>query len=175
VKQTTKLPPENKNSLSNKVVLKQKIGISSKVIVITPILLIILFIAEFNYYYVFVMIIFIPIFGFNYEYVINQDAKCHSRLKLFNLIIYSYAKNFVKPEYLSLMKQSYREGGSWIWHPFFTENIVVNSRFMLYTIKFFNGKLRDTVFKTSKKEEAIQKTNELSKLLNVRITNTLKT
>ena len=89
---------------------------------------------------------------------------------MFNLIIYGYAKNFIKPKYIALTNQSYKEGGSWIWFPFLSST----PKFKLYTIKFFNGSTRETVFKTSNKEEAIVKVTEISKFLNLKFHNTLK-
>ena len=89
-------------------------------------------------------------------------------MRIFNFKIYSYEKNFISPEYLSVVHQPYVDDNSWIY------DVFLDARFKLYTIKFFKGNKRETVFKTSSKEELIQKANELSRLLNVRINNTLK-
>ena len=125
----------------DRIVLKQNISIVLKIIFCSPIVFIILFLAEFNSYYLFFSFIFIPIFGFNYEYVIKDDTQCYAQWKLFNLIVYTYDKKFIKPKYISLTNQSYKEGGSWIWFPFFSST----PRFKLYTIKFFKG-TKPTVF-----------------------------
>lgn len=154
--------------MNNSVILKQKISLVSKSLVCSPLLYFILFLTEQKVWNFVLALIFIPIFGFNYQYVFLQNKTRFLELRVFNFKIYSYEKNFINPEYLSVVHQSYVDDSSrWMYDMF------LDVRFKLYTIKFFKGNNHETVFKTSNKEEVIQKTIELSKLLNVRINNTL--
>lgn len=152
-----------------KVILKQNISIVSKIIFCSPILFIVLFLTEFNGYFILFALIIVPIFGFNYEYVFKKHASYYC-MKVFNFKFFSNIKNFIKPEYISISNQSYKEGAGWMWDHF----IVTSAKFKLYTVKFYKGTNRETVFKTTNREEAILKAEQLSELFDVRIHNALK-
>lgn len=115
-------------------------------------------------------LIFIPIFGLNYEYVFLNDVKCKWVLKVFDFKIYHREKDFIFPEYIGVVHQSYVDAVHFSWYMLGSS---YNAKFKRYVIKFFNGKQRQTVFKTSNKEKVINKANDLSVLLNVRMLNTL--
>ncbi|WP_117880156.1 hypothetical protein [Aureibaculum luteum] len=89
---------------------------------------------------------------------------------MYRFPLFSRKKTLLYPNYISIVHQGYREAGGWMWYP----TVFGEVRYKLYVIKFFHGNKQDTVFKTSNKEEAIRKANELSKLLYVKIHNTLK-
>jgi len=166
VKQITNSSNEKDNIT---VVLKQKISSVSRALICAPLLYFLFTLIEMNIWNLILVIIFIPIFGFKYEYVFCRDRKSFLVLKLFKLVIYSKEKLFICPEYISLIHQSYIDKTDRIHYEY------INTKFKLYVVKFFKGKEHQTVFKTTNKEEAILKANELSVVLNVRINNTLKT
>jgi len=154
----------------DRIYLKQHIPVISRVIFSLPIFFMILLLSNFYTFYLFLLLIFLLVFGFNYEYIIVRNGSSLLVVKIFNKTILSIKKSFITPDYISLMYQSFYESSHFSWYP----NVFPDTKFKLYTIKFFKGNNRETVFKTDNKEEAIQKANMLSKLLNVRINNTLK-
>lgn len=153
------------------VVLIQRISIISIVIFHLPVLFFIFVLSFFNTYFVLLILLCVPILGLSYEYVIEKSFSNKIVFKTFNFSFFSRKKLILYPGYISLVHQIYKDGTGWSWFP----AVFGDAKFKLYTIKFFKGKEHQTVFKTPNKEDAIQKANELSELLNVRIHNTLKT
>ena len=152
------------------VVLKQNISYFGILIVLIPVFFLIAILSVFNFFYVFLSFVFLPLFLINTEYIIDKKCQMFFAVRISKFRIYKKKKTIFFPDYISLMNQSYKEEGGWMWFP----AVFGQVKYKHYTIKFFKETKRQTVFKTTNKEEAILKTNELSELFNVRIHNALK-
>ena len=124
----------------------------------------------FNRYFLLFSLLCIPVLGLNYKYVIKNNFENKLVIRTYSFPFFSQKKTLLYPNYISIVHQGYKEARGWMWYP----TVFGEDRYKLYVIKFFDGNKQETVFKTSNKKEAIRKANELSKLLKVKIHNTLK-
>ncbi|MBJ2174132.1 hypothetical protein JBL43_07780 [Aureibaculum sp. A20] len=169
MKQNTKTN-SNSKILKNEVFLKQHLSKLSLVFILLPFLFFVMTLSVFNSYFLLFSLLSIPVLSLNYKYVIKNNFENKLVIRMFSFSFFSQKKTLLYPIYISIVHQGYKEAGGMMWYP----TVLGEVRYKLYVIKFFHGKKQDTVFKTSNKEKAIYKANELSKLLNVRIYNTLK-
>lgn len=150
------------------IVLKQRVSIASKAIFLTPI-----FFSSIALTIVFPGMFFaimgsLFLFGFNYEYLIKDNFDSYIRIRFLKLKLLKFKKNFIYPEYISLFKQPYKTVMGYGFHTPYGED-----KLEMYTIKFFDNKKRETIFKSNNKEEVLCLGKDLAEMLNVELHNNL--
>ena len=150
------------------VILNQRISLISKIFFLIPIAFLTTILSIYSWYYSFIYILVLAILFIKKDYVIRKNFQNTIQIRLFNIIFLKKQLRLIKPEYISLFKQPFKQTAGF---GFTTFN---ETKFKMYVIKFFNNNSKSTVFMTHNRLEAENKVKALSEMLGVRVNNTLK-
>ncbi len=117
-----------------------------------------------------VLFIAILMLGYSVSYKIKSDFDNYKVINVFKVPLWNQRKAFIFPDYISVFSASYKKDNEWgavsaLGTKSKTQNVV---------IKFFSNRANEIVYKSNSYEDVLEKANELSKLLNVRIHDSVK-
>ncbi|MFD0964647.1 hypothetical protein [Pseudofulvibacter geojedonensis] len=109
--------------------------------------------------------------GLNFEIEIFKNFKNRLNVNLFNIKIFSFKKEILYPDYISLFGQSYSHSNDFST----VSSLGSSSSFDFYVIRFFDENNRnEIVFKSKNSDEVLIKGSELSILLDVELVNKIE-
>lgn len=150
--------------------LKQKLPFKYKLVFMFPLLAFALvFIKQESLYFILFLIPTALIFGLNYTLVINKNFNNYYLIKCFNFGIFKSKKELIYPDYISVFKQNFRQSNQIGFMP----DVVGDSKFSEYVIRFFKDNKHVTVFFSNDKENTITLGNKLSDILDVNLHNAI--
>ncbi|TXE12968.1 hypothetical protein FUA26_04015 [Seonamhaeicola algicola] len=151
------------------VVLKQKLSFTVLVQFVFPIsvgLCVLTFFFSFLFFPFFIISL-LWLFG-SYNYVFNENGNHKIQYKTLNILLFTRDKAFLKPDYVSLFQQSFKQTLGFGFLEF------GKARYKDYTIKLFSENKHKIVYITSRKVEVLLLGKKLSEVLNVELYNALK-
>lgn len=110
------------------------------------------------------------VFSLNKSLIITKTFKCYYEIKSFSFSLFKIKRKLFFPDYVSLFFQSFIQPNNVGFSP----KVLGDSRFKLYTIKFFKDHKNVIIFTSSNKNEAINLAVDLTKMLDVELHNALE-
>ena len=152
-------------SLKQIAPLRQKLALASPAIVLG-----ILISKENLMLSVLLILISLIVFSASYSLVITKEFKNYFKIYTLGLPLFRISKRLRFPDYISLFNQSFIQTN----HEGFSPNTLGDTRYKMYTIKFFNDNGNDIVFQSKNKELIIGLGQDLCSMLDVELYNTLE-
>ncbi|WP_397364172.1 hypothetical protein [Olleya sp. R77988] len=155
-----------------RVILKQFIPFRQKLVVVTGLFFIgTLLNDKYNEFLgVLFYVLGILFFFVNYNLVITKGFLNYYQFRIFNISLFKIKKELLFPDYVSLFNQSFVQSN----HVGFSPDILGDSKYRLYTIKFFKGHKNEILFTSKNRVEVVKLGTQLSTMFNVELHNTLK-
>ncbi|SHI95255.1 hypothetical protein [Aquimarina spongiae] len=110
------------------------------------------------------------LFGFSVSYKITENFQNRKLYSIFGVVIFSSKLELDFPDYISVFSGSFSMDNEWGA----VSAIGTKERHEKLVVRFFTGNKYVSLFKTENYKEALQKAEELSKLLEVEIYDTTK-
>lgn len=110
------------------------------------------------------------VFSINYSLVITKDFSNYYQIRSLTFPLFKIKKDLFFPDYVSLFLQSFVQSNNVGFSP----KILGDSRYELFTIKFFENNKNVIIFTSSNKDEVMRLGQELSTMLNVELYNILE-
>ncbi|MDG5491077.1 hypothetical protein [Psychroserpens sp. SPM9] len=151
--------------LKQEIPLRQKISISSPLIVLG-----IIFLNESVLVGCLVILFGLLVFSINYALVIPKSFSNYYLIRSFNIPLFKVKKTLFFPDYISLFHQSFRQSNNVGFRP----NILSDSSYKLYTIKLFQEHKNKIIFTSTNKADVLNYGQDLAQLLGVELYNTLE-
>ncbi len=116
------------------------------------------------------LLIGLVLIGYSVTYEIQKGFENYKRIRLFGVTLWKQKLKVLFPEYISVFSTSFKKDNEWgtvaaLGTKSVNENVV---------IKFFKGQKNEIVYKSSEYANALEKANELSVMLNVRVHDAVK-
>lgn len=154
--------------MMKRVVLNQPPFFTAKIMLVLPLLFVSISLLEGNIY---VLPIFVLIFLFmftGYAYEFNESLNHKLNISIFYMTVFSFKKEFIEPEYISLFKQSFKSSN------FFGFMELGQTKYKEFTIKLFNKNKREIVYRSNNKNEVLMLGKDLARIFKVELHNTLE-
>ncbi|GAA4273252.1 hypothetical protein U6A24_20065 [Aquimarina gracilis] len=107
----------------------------------------------------------IVVFGFSVSYKINSDFNNQKLFSVFDIILFKTKLDLDFPDYVSVFSASFKLDNDWGA----IGALGTKEKHDKIVVRFFTGNKNFTLYKTNKYEEAVNKANALSELLNVEV------
>jgi len=117
-----------------------------------------------------VLLIGLVLIGYSVTYEIRQTFDNYKRINLFGITIWKQQLHLLFPDYISLFSSSFKKDNEWGA----VAALGSKSKYQSAVVKFFKGQKNEIIYKSNDYTKALEKTNELSVMLNVRIYDAVK-
>lgn len=157
----------------NSVLCKQEKALKGGILSIIVLLVSIAFLfytEELLLYRVIFLVSSLIIFGYSVSYRINKDFNNQKLFSIFGFVVFITKLNLEYPDYISVFSASFSLDNEWGA----VSAIGTKERHHKIVVRFFTGNKNFTLYKTDKYENALDKANALSELLNVEIYDSIK-
>jgi len=146
-----------------RVIVNKKIPFAIKAQFGIPLFALLIALVIVNLYFLPFLLLTIMFMFSSYLYEFNENFNHKIKIKVFGFSLLSLNKSFIKPDYISLFNQPLKS--SWEFGV---------SKHKVFTIKFFNGNINETILRSSNKSEVLRLGHALSLMFNIELYNTLE-
>ncbi|MDT0558033.1 hypothetical protein RM697_05220 [Ichthyenterobacterium sp. W332] len=155
----------------DKVILKQVVSIRPKIAFGLPVVLLAVLISREDILVsILLFLLAAVIFTISQNLIITKKFNNYYRYYTLGLPVFKIKKSLLFPEYISLFNQGFIQTN----HEGFSPNNLVDTKYKMYTIKFFKDNRNDMVFQSRKKDLVVGLGKDLCGMLNVELYNTLE-
>ena len=152
-------------ALSQSIPFRQKIFVAFAMVLVG-----LYFLESFRVISMFFLISALLVFFISYNLVITKAFNSYYQFTIFKISFFTINKNLFFPDYISLFNQSFIQTN----HVGYMPDILGESKYKLYTLKFFKGSKNEILFISSNKSTVIKFGTDLANMLDVELHNTLK-